>query len=248
MCGIAGILSPDPANITRARLQKMTDAIAHRGPDGEGVWISGSGLTGLGHRRLAIIDLSPAGSQPMHYLDRYTIIHNGEIYNYLELRNMLGSKGYSFRSRSDTEVILAAYDHYGADCLQYFDGMFAFAIWDEKEKKLFLARDRFGEKPVFFYRDKEQFLFSSEMKSLWVAGVKKESNKKLVFNFITIGYTQNPANPSETFYNSIFKLPARSYLVYDAMRQEMEVSVYWDVKIENTNSINEKTAIGQFSA
>src|SRR3982075_358796 len=96
MCGIAGILSPDPANITRVRLQKMTDAIAHRGPDGEGAWISGSGVAGLGHRRLSIIDLSPAGSQPMHYLDRYTIIHNGEIYNYLEMRSLLQSKGYSF--------------------------------------------------------------------------------------------------------------------------------------------------------
>ena len=248
MCGIAGIISADPAHITVERLKKMTDVIAHRGPDGEGNWISGSGLVGLGHRRLSIIDLSDAAAQPMHYLDRYSIIHNGEIYNYTELRSLLQSKGYQFSSRSDTETILAAYDHYGADCLQYFDGMFAFAIWDEKEKKLFLARDRFGEKPVFFYRDKEQFLFSSEMKSLWVAGVRKESNKKLVFNFITIGYTQNPANPSETFYNGIFKLPARSYLVYDATRQEMEVSVYWDVKIENTNPISEKTAIGQFSA
>ncbi|MES1159352.1 MAG: asparagine synthetase B, partial [Bacteroidota bacterium] len=203
MCGIAGILSPDPANITRERLQKMTDAIAHRGPNGEGAWISESGLAGLGHRRLAIIDLSPAAAQPMFYLDRYTIIHNGEIYNYLELRSLLQSKGYSFASRSDTEVILAAYDHYGPDCLQYFDGMFAFAIWDEKEGKLFMARDRFGEKPLFFYRDATQFVFASEMKALWAAGIKKEVNKRLIFNFITIGYTQNPANGFETFYQGI---------------------------------------------
>ncbi len=110
----------------------MTDIIAHRGPDGEGSWISPSGLAGLGHRRLSIIDLSEAAAQPMHYMGRYTIIHNGEIYNYRELRSLLGSKGYSFSSRSDTEAILAAYDHYGSDCLHYFDGMFAFAIWDEK--------------------------------------------------------------------------------------------------------------------
>lgn len=247
MCGIAGILSPNPANITRERLQKMTDAIVHRGPDGEGAWISGSGLAGLGHRRLAIIDLSPAGAQPMHYLDRYTIIHNGEIYNYLELRNLLQSKGYSFTSKSDTEVILAAYDHYGPDCLQYFDGMFAFAIWDEKEGKLFLARDRFGEKPLFFYRDATQFLFASEMKALWAAGVKKESNKRLIYNFITIGYTQNPANGFETFYQGISKLPARSFLFYHAASGEITTSLYWDIQIENTHSPGEEQVLMQFS-
>src|SRR5580698_3533742 len=181
MCGIAGILSPDPVNVSRERLQKMTDAIAHRGPDGEGAWISASGLIGLGHRRLSIIDLSPAAAQPMHYRDRYTIIHNGEIYNYREIRDLLQSKHYTFSSRSDTEVILAAYDYYGPGCLQYFDGMFAFAIWDEQEKQLFLARDRFGEKPLFFYRDAAQFLFASEIKALWASGVKKEINHKMVF-------------------------------------------------------------------
>ena len=247
MCGIAGILSPDPANITRERLQKMTDAIAHRGPDGEGAWISGSGLAGLGHRRLAIIDLSPAAAQPMSYLGRYTIIHNGEIYNYLELRSLLQSKGYSFASRSDTEVILAAYDHYGPDCLQYFDGMFAFAIWDEKEGNLFMARDRFGEKPLFFYRDATQFLFASEMKALWAAGIKKESNKRLIFNFITIGYTQNPANGFETFYQGISKLPARSYLVYHAASGEMQTALYWDIQIENTHDPGEENVLMQFS-
>ena len=246
MCGIAGIISSDPANINGDRLKKMTDAIAHRGPDGEGAWISPSGMAGLGHRRLSIIDLSPAAAQPMHYLERYTIIHNGEIYNYKELRSLLQSKGYTFSSRSDTEVILAAYDHYGPTCLQYFDGMFAFAIWDDREKKLFLARDRFGEKPLFFSRNEEQFLFASEMKALWAAGVEKEINKKLVFNFITIGYTQNPGNGFETFYNGISKLPARTYLIFDPARQEIETSLYWDIEIENTHSPNEETAIRQF--
>jgi asparagine synthase (glutamine-hydrolysing) len=247
MCGIAGIISPDPANISVNRLKIMTDAIAHRGPDGEGSWISPSGSVGLGHRRLAIIDLSDAAAQPMHYLDRYSIIHNGEIYNYLELRSLLGSKGYSFSSRSDTETILAAYDHYGADCLHYFDGMFAFAIWDEKEKKLFMARDRFGEKPLFFYRDATQFLFASEMKSLWAAGVKKEINKRMIFNFITLGYTQNPGNGSETFYQGILKLPARSFLLYDATRQEMKTAMYWGIEMENSTPPDEETVIRQFT-
>jgi asparagine synthase (glutamine-hydrolysing) len=247
MCGIAGILSPDPANVSLERLKKMTDAIAHRGPDGEGSWMSDSGVAGLGHRRLAIIDLSIAAGQPMHYLDRYTIIHNGEIYNYQELRNSLQSRNYQFSSRSDTEVILAAYDHYGPTCLQYFDGMFAFAIWDEREKKLFIARDRFGEKPLFFHQGKEQFLFASEMKSLWAAGVKKEPNRKMIFNFITIGYTQNPGNGFETFYHGIHKLPARSYLLYDVRTQTLDTSMYWDIEIGNTNSISEEGAIGQFN-
>ncbi|HEV3324209.1 MAG TPA: asparagine synthase (glutamine-hydrolyzing), partial [Puia sp.] len=232
MCGIAGILSPNPAKITGERLKKMTDAIAHRGPDGEGCWLSPSGLAGLGHRRLSIIDLSPAGAQPMSCLGRYTVIHNGEIYNYRELRSLLQSKGYAFSSRTDTEIIPAAYDLYGPGCVQYFDGMFAFALWDEKEKTLFLARDRFGEKPLFFYRDGEQFVFASEMKALWAAGIIKESNHNMLFNFITIGYTQNPADGTETFFNDIKKLPARSYLLYHALTQQMETRVYWDPRPE----------------
>src|SRR5579871_3940252 len=147
MCGIAGILTADVSKISPQRLTTMTAAIAHRGPDGEGSWISPSGLAGLGHRRLSIIDLSPAGAQPMHYRQRYAIIHNGELYNYLELRGELQAKGYFFSSRTDTEVIVAAFDAYGTDCLRRFDGMFAFAIWDEMTQRLFIARDRFGEKP-----------------------------------------------------------------------------------------------------
>ena len=228
MCGIAGILSLNPVRIRGERLKKMTDAIAHRGPDGEGFWLSPSGLAGFGHRRLSIIDLSAAGAQPMSCLGRYTVIHNGEIYNYRELRSLLQSKGYSFSSGTDTEVIPAAFDLYGRDCVQYFDGMFAFALWDEKEKTLFLARDRFGEKPLFFYRDEEQFVFASEMKALWAAGIQKESNHNMLFNFITIGYTQNPADGSETFFKDIKKLPARSFLLYHPLTRQTEIKQYWD--------------------
>jgi asparagine synthase (glutamine-hydrolysing) len=173
MCGIAGIISVDPANVNKHRLQQMTDAIKHRGPEGEGHWINQTSVVGLSHRRLAIIDLSEAGAQPMHYHDRFTITYNGEIYNYIELKDRLAQKGYVFHSASDTEVILAAYACYGKDCLSYFDGMFAFAIWDEREQQLFCARDRFGEKPFYFYQDERQFLFASEMKALWAAGVSK---------------------------------------------------------------------------
>jgi asparagine synthase (glutamine-hydrolysing) len=228
MCGIAGILSKDPARITSGRLKSMTDALAHRGPDGEGQWFDPDGQIGLGSRRLSIIDLSPAGAQPMSCLDRYSVIHNGMIYNYIELRGFLQSKGYSFSSRTDTEIIPAAYDYYGPDCVRHFDGMFAFALWDRREKTLFLARDRFGEKPLFLYQDKTQFLFASEMKALWAAGVPKTINPPMLFNFITIGYTQNPADPAETFYKGISRLPARSFLYYHTPSGKKEVQRYWD--------------------
>jgi asparagine synthase (glutamine-hydrolysing) len=152
MCGIAGIISSDTNAISRERLKTMTDAIAHRGPDGEAHWISHRGNVGLGHRRLSILDLSPAAAQPMHYLNRYTIVYNGEIYNYIEIKEELQKMGYRFQNKSDTEVILAAYDCWKEDCLEQFDGMFAFAILDKKERTLFAARDRFGEKPFYGYQ------------------------------------------------------------------------------------------------
>ncbi|HVS98057.1 MAG TPA: asparagine synthase (glutamine-hydrolyzing) [Puia sp.] len=247
MCGIAGILSADKAQVSREQLGRMTTALAHRGPDGEGIWTSESGLAGFGHRRLSIIDLSPAGAQPMNYLDRFTIIHNGELYNHPELRNLLRTKGYTFSSQTDTEVIAAAYCHFGPDCLQYFDGMFAFAIWDESEKRLFLARDRFGEKPLFFYRDGTRLLFASEIKALWAAGIKKESNPKMLFNFLTIGYTQNPADGYETFYRNVSKLPPRTYLYYYPSGDRLETAAYWDIEVTQTRSIKEESAIDVFS-
>src|SRR6187402_960251 len=164
MCGIAGIISLNKSLIGKDRLKRMTDAIAHRGPDGEGYWINTTETAAFGHRRLAIIDLSKNAAQPMHLMPgaapthsgsvaRYTITFNGEIYNYIELRETLYKKGYRFHSQSDTEIILAAYDCWKKDCILYFDGMFAFAIWDGVEKTLFAARDRFGEKPFYYYED-----------------------------------------------------------------------------------------------
>ena len=214
MCGIAGIISPDTSLVSIERLKKMTDAIAHRGPDGEGHWINSSGNISLGHRRLAIIDLSDAGKQPMHYLGRYTIIHNGEIYNYLELKEELLKKGYNFFSKTDTEVIAAAYDCWKEECVDRFEGMFAFAIWDAETKTVFCARDRFGEKPFYYYAGNNQFVFASEMKAIWAAGIERKPNLKMLFNFITIGYTDNPLNPAETFFENIYKLPAASTLSF----------------------------------
>ena len=155
MCGIAGILKFNHQTIQLSDLKRMTDRIQHRGPDGEGHWVNQSVNVGFGHRRLSIIDLSDNAKQPMHYLNnRYTITYNGEIYNYIELKKDLQTKGYYFQSSSDTEVLLALYDLKKEKCLNDLDGMFAFAIWDDKEKQLFCARDRFGEKPFHYYIDK----------------------------------------------------------------------------------------------
>ena len=210
----------------------MTDALVHRGPDGEGFWQNESGNVLFGHRRLSIIDLTEAGHQPMHYIRSLLIIHNGEIYNYIELRDELKKKGYLFRSQTDTEVIVAAYDCWEDECVDHFDGMFAFAIWDEKEKLLFAARDRFGEKPFFYFFDGNNFLFASEMKALWAAGIERRPNLKMLFNFITIGYSDNPADPIETFFENISKLPAATLLKYNTANKKFILEKYWDIDFE----------------
>ncbi len=266
MCGIAGIINPQPRQLAgseesqsllKHKLQAMNNSLRHRGPDGEGIWVNTDASAGFGHRRLSIIDLSDAGHQPMQSPlstggeglgVRYTIIHNGEIYNYVELKEDLRKKGYSFRSQTDTEVIVAAYDCWQDECVDYFDGMFAFAIWDEKEKELFAARDRFGEKPFFYYFDGKQLLFASEMKALWAAGIEKIPNQKMLFNFITIGYTDNPAQPGETFFENISKLPAATALKYNTRSNELVLEKYWDIDPEKQHKkITDSEATEQFN-
>jgi len=245
MCGIAGIISSNTSLVTADRIKKMTSSIAHRGPDAEGHWVNDA--VALGNRRLSIIDLSIAGNQPMYYMQRYTIIHNGEIYNYPELKEELHKKGYTFSSKTDTEVIAASYDQWKEECVDHFDGMFAFAVWDEKEKELFAARDRFGEKPFFYYADKEQFIFASEMKALWAAGIEKRVNLKLLFNYLTIGYVDNPNIPEETFFENISKLPPASFLKYTSLNNQFSIENYWDLEIENENKkITDAEAIEKF--
>ena len=248
MCGIAGIISSTPSLVSGDRIKKMTDAIAHRGPDGEGHWINTSGNIALGHRRLAIIDLSDAGTQPMHFLNRYVVIHNGEIYNYIELKEELQRKEYKFFSKTDTEVIAAAYDCWQDECVDHFDGMFAFAIWDEETKTIFGARDRFGEKPFYYYSDKQQFIFSSEMKALWAAGIEKIPNRKMLFNYLTIGYTDNPLRTEETFFENIFKLPPATSFIYNPGNHELDIEKYWDIEISNINKkITDDEALEKFN-
>jgi len=248
MCGIAGIIQPFNGSYNQDRVKKMTDALAHRGPDGDGYWQNADATVLLGHRRLSIIDLSAAAAQPMHFAERYTIVYNGEIYNYIELREELARKGYQFRTQSDTEVILASYDHYGSECADHLEGMFAFALWDEKDKELFAVRDRFGEKPFFYSFIDGHFVFASEIKALWAAGIERKPNLKMLFNFITIGYTDNPSQPSETFFYDVDKLPAASCLYFKPLKKELIIEKYWDIDIDEPEiKISAPDAINQFN-
>lgn len=250
MCGIAGIISPHQ-QVSRQQLKKMTDAIAHRGPEGDDHWVNPGRTAGLGHRRLSIIDLSQAAAQPMHYLERFTIVHNGEIYNYLELRQELEQRGYGFATQSDTEIILAAYDCWREGCVKHFDGIFAFAIWDEYRKMLYAARDRFGEKPFYYANGAGgDFLFASEIKSFYAAGLSRSQNEKLLLLFLTNGFTANPADASATFDKKVKQLPPASFLVLQSTAGTQQVSIqqYWDINKENEAALDEIEALDQFNA
>ncbi len=248
MCGIAGIISPNPSRITHEYLKMMADAISHRGPDGEGFWISPENHVGFGHRRLSIIDPSAAAAQPMHFEGRYTIVFNGEIYNYLELREDLTGKGHEFRTRSNTEVILAAYAQYGEDCLGYFDGMFAFGIWDEVEQVFFGARDRFGEKPFFYFIDEsdKSFYFASEMKGLWAVGIPRRIDPQALLYFLALGYTNLPVERERTFYNNIYSLPPAHSLSIHLQSNSIIIQSYWDLDRSVRVLMDEKDAIERF--
>ena len=185
MCGICGIFNLNGEPVSPVILRKMTEAIAHRGPDGEGFYIDS--FIGLGHRRLAIIDLSPAGHQPMITTDgQCAISYNGEVYNFQELRVELESLGHQFRSRTDSEVILNAYAQWGPDCLNRFNGMFAFAVWDKARQELFLARDRYGIKPLYYTCVNNYFLFASEQKAILThPAVKREVDLEGLLEYFT---------------------------------------------------------------
>ncbi len=241
MCGISGIISHQGFDINFQQLKLMSEALIHRGPDGSGVWINAQKTVGFAHRRLAIIDLTNDAEQPMHYLENYSIVFNGEIYNYIELKQQLKQCGYSFRTNSDTEVIIAAYDYYQDDCVQHFDGMFSFAIWNEKEQTLFAARDRFGEKPFFYNNDKHRFVFASEMKALWAFGVDKQVSKTMLSNYLITGNVQNASNNAETFYENIFELPAAHIL--KIKNQSLQILQYWNLQKNNFIDVTEENAI-----
>jgi asparagine synthase (glutamine-hydrolysing) len=248
MCGIAGIAGPRGSNPSEKFISAATSCQQHRGPECQNHWINSNQSVALGHARLSIIDLSDRAAQPFHYQKRFTIVHNGELYNYRELKTELTGKGYSFHTDSDTEVITAAYACWGEDCLKRFEGMFAFAIWDEQEQKIFAARDRFGEKPFYYHFNDGILHFASEINALWKMNVQKEVNRSMLYNFLTLRYTSNPTDPSETFYTGINKLPASHFLKFIPGGQTLEIERYWELPTEENNSITDETAIEKFDA
>jgi asparagine synthase (glutamine-hydrolysing) len=231
MCGICGKLYYDPgAEVAPELLQRMMDVIAHRGPDGEGRYLSGP--VGLGHRRLAIIDLN-TGAQPMTNEDGTVwIVFNGEIYNFPELRRELLAKGHRFSSTTDTEVIIHLYEEYGAACLSRLRGMFAFALWDKKDGTLFIARDRVGIKPLYYADTGTALLFGSEIKSLLAdPAIRREVDPQMVDRFLTFLY---PAG-RETLFKGILKLDPGHYLLVKNGR--VICKKYWDLEFKRNESL-----------
>ena len=230
MCGIAGILHLDGAAASPSVLKKMTDIIAHRGPDGEGQWVEEN--VGIGHRRLAIIDLSAAGHQPMISPDhRYVLSYNGEIYNFKELRIELEAAGYWFRSQTDSEVVLHAFAEWGPECVNRFNGMFAYAIWDRKERALHFARDRYGIKPLYYAQWGQTFLFGSEQKAILEhPDSRKEIDKRALLEYFTF---QNLFTDRTLLENVKLFPPATVGCIHpDSENAELKLQQYWDYEFK----------------
>jgi len=223
MCGIFGIKFTDSQRFADPELVKRsTDLMRHRGPDDSGYFVEGS--LGLGHRRLSIIDLSPLGHQPMFNKNgSVALVYNGEIYNYLEIFNELRKRGHVFKSRSDTEVIIHAYEEWGFDCVHKFNGMFAFGLWDSQKHLLWLVRDRLGVKPLYYFWNGEIFIFASEIKPiLKTSYVKAEINENTLDSFFSVGYVPGP----ETMFKGINKLLPGHHICLK--NRNLSQKMYWD--------------------
>ena len=226
MCGIVGQINFDKSPVSPVVLKKMTDAIIHRGPDGEGHWIEES--VGFGHRRLSIIDPSPLGRQPMVSRDqRYVLTYNGEIYNFRELRTELEAKGYGFRSQTDSEVVLYSLVEWGSDALLKFNGMFALAFWDRKHKQLLLARDRYGIKPLYYFQNEQKIVFGSEQKAiLEQPAFDRKINKQALLEYFTF---QNLFT-NQTLLEGIYLLQPGHFATLDTVEgtKVLKHTMYWD--------------------
>ena len=245
MCGIAGIIKKQNGRFEPAVLRRMNNAVAHRGPDGEGEYCWRN--VGLGHRRLAIIDLSECGHQPMVSIDdELVIVFNGEIYNYLELRSELERAGCSFRSHSDTEVILSSYSVWGAECVSRFNGMWAFAILDKRRNRIFCSRDRFGVKPFYYTQSPGDFAFGSEMRQLLPFLSRRRACKTLVADFLLTSICDHT---DQTFFEDIYKLPAGHNLIYDLRTDRYAVSRYYQIaRHEDLSEAGPEEAVEAFGS
>lgn len=226
MCGIVGLAGQVPPE-GRELLGAMGATLGHRGPDDAGEWWSPEGGVGLGHRRLAVIDLSPGGHQPMADASgQFVIVYNGEIYNFQDLRRELTARGHRFRTASDTEVILEAYRAWGLDCLRHFNGMFAFALYDRGQQRLFLARDRAGEKPLYFRRTPASFCFASELKALMADPACPRRLDLEALNFyLAYGYVPG----DRCILQGVEKLPPAMGLTYELATGQLRQWRYWDL-------------------
>lgn len=234
MCGITGIITKTETNgesALRDQVLAMNRAIQHRGPDGTGCFTENG--VGLGHVRLAILDLSPDGAQPMHSQDEsLVLVFNGEIYNYLELRSELAAQGHVFKTKCDTEVVLHAYQEWGEKCVQRFNGMWAFAIWDRTQRRLFASRDRFGVKPFYFKEENDSFIFSSELKGIAAVRSLTKANRGKIHDYLAYGYR---ANDGQTFFADVSELPAAHSLTLE--NGKCLVTKYWSLPAPSASPV-----------
>ncbi len=233
MCGIAGIIGVKQSS---ELLEKMLEAQGHRGPDFTGMFFDGN-RNALGHNRLSILDLSEASNQPFYSEDqRFVLVFNGEIYNYLELKKELENE-FTFHTSSDTEVLLKAYEKWGVECLNKFNGMFSFAIWDRKKESLFAARDRFGVKPFFFHNEDEKLIFASEIPAIFKSGVKKKPNQKVWASFFSNG---SYGLPNETFWEGVNQLPGGHFLQFESGNLTIKKWYSFKDRVENLFHTSQK--------
>jgi asparagine synthase (glutamine-hydrolysing) len=228
VCGICGKLSFSGQPVEEHLIRAMCEKITYRGPDDEGVWVASNpakGSIGLGHRRLSIIDLSEAGKQPISNEDKSLwLVFNGEIYNFLELRKKLEKKGHRFKSNTDSEVILHQYEEDGIKCLEKFNGMFSFGLWDDRNNRLILCRDRIGIKPLYYFRNGSELTFASEIKAILEdPSVKKDINFEALGLYLQSGYVPAP----RTIFNDIFKLKPGHYLISE--NGDVTIERYWEI-------------------
>lgn len=240
MCGISGIMNLNNAAVSKPAVNKMNELIHHRGPDGDGVYIQDN--IGLGNTRLAIIDLRHMADQPMFdFSERYVIVYNGEIFNYIELKNELREKGYKFNNNSDTEVILNLYIEYGTECQHKLNGMWAFAIWDTKDKTLFCSRDRYGIKPFYYYHDINRFIFGSEIKQVFSQGVDKIPDDEIIYDYLIFNFIDHC---DKTFFKNIRKLPAGWQAI--VKNNKVDVSKWYNLNENLTEIQDEKKLYRDF--
>ena len=242
MCGIAGLIDKRGSQVDPAAIRRMTDAVAHRGPDADGYYFGRS--FAFGHRRLSILDLSTHGLQPMAYRDRYQLIYNGEIYNYIEIRSDLEKLGHAFGSGTDSEVILAAYAEWGSACCKRFNGMWAFAIFDSLRETIFLARDRFGVKPLYYVSTPDLFAFGSEIKQLLPLQGTVRANRSVVVKALL---TSIDGDDEQTYFDGVMSFPQAHHGTYDLRTNELAIERYYELAASGAHAgLSREEAVAEF--